>query len=173
MLPQVQSENLYIAFCVKSLRLQLNLKSTWNLQGPPAALIHETFAEFRDNCRHIPLDPWICQSVTDLNVMMSASYRTPIPESKMSKKQQLLLRDLEELFDPADSKASQLPSASTSEDYVQAASGGREAERMARVRRFLGDLLGHYAAPDVKPSLDTSPPTQVLLCCSMIAHNAP
>ncbi len=57
--------------------------------------------------------------------MMSASYRAPIPESKMSKKQQLLLRDLEELLDPADSKASQLPSASTSEDYVQAADNGR------------------------------------------------
>ena len=98
--------------------------------------------------------------------MMSASYRTPIPKSKMSKKQQMLLRDLEVrsqkiLIDPAHSKASQVPSASISEDSVQPDSGGLEAERMARVRRFLSDLLGHYAATDVKPSLDTSPPTQV------------
>ncbi len=78
----------------------------------------------------------------------------------------MLLRHLELqsqkiLIDPVHSKVSQLPSASTSEDYIQPASGGLEAERMTRVRRFLSDLLGHYAATDVKPSLDISPPTQV------------
>ncbi len=78
----------------------------------------------------------------------------------------MLLRRLKvqpktDLTDGVYSKASQLSSASTSEDSVQPASGGLEAERMARVRRFLNSLLGHYAAADVQPSLDVSPPTQV------------
>jgi len=98
--------------------------------------------------------------------MMSFSYRTPIPKSKMGKKQQMHLQDLEaqsqkNLIGRAHSKASQLPSASTSEESVLPARGSSEAERMARVRRFLSDLLGHYAATDVKLRLDTSPPTQV------------
>lgn len=65
------------------------------------------------------------------------------------------------LTDGVYSKASQVSSASTSEDSVQPASGGREAERMARVRRFLNSLLRHYAAADGQPSLDITPPTQV------------
>jgi len=136
------------------------------LQGPPAALIHETFGEFLDNCQHTQLDPWICQQVTNFNVLMSASYRTPVPVSKLNKKTQMLLRRLEvqsqkTLIDSVHSKASQLPSASTSEDSIQPASGGLEAERMTRVRKFLNNLLGHYAAADIKPSLDVSPSSQV------------
>lgn len=97
--------------------------------------------------------------------MMSASYRTPIPKSKLSKKSQMLLRHLEvqsqeTLIDSLHSKASHQPPASFSEDSISAARGGREAERMTRVRRFLSNLLEHYASADVKPSLDVSPPTQ-------------
>ncbi len=78
----------------------------------------------------------------------------------------MLLRRLEvqsqkTLIDSVHSKASQLPSASTSEDSIQPASGGLEAERMTRVRKFLNNLLGHYAAADIKPSLDVSPSSQV------------
>jgi len=136
------------------------------LQGPPAALIHDVFGEFLENCQHIPLDPWICQKVTNFNVVMSASYRTPVPMSKLSKGSQMLLQRLKVqpktvLTDGVYSKASQVSSASTSEDSVQPASGGREAERMARVRRFLNSLLRHYAAADGQPSLDVTPPTQV------------
>ncbi len=78
----------------------------------------------------------------------------------------MLLRQLEvqsqkALIDPIHSKASQVSSANSSEGFIQPASGGLGAERMTRVRRFLSDLLGHYAAADVKPNLDASPPTQV------------
>jgi hypothetical protein len=86
---------------------------------------------------------------------MSASYRTPVPESKLDKKSQTLLRRLGVQLQ------SQLPSASNSEDSYQPSSGDFEAERMVIVRRFLNSLLGHYAAADVKPSLDVSTPTRV------------
>ena len=136
------------------------------MQGPPAALIHETFGESLENCQHITLDPWICQQVTNFNVLMSASFRTPIPESKLSKKTQMLLRRLKAqspkpLIDSVYSEASQLPSVSTSEDSIQPAGGGLEAERMGRVRQFMNKLLGHYAPAGVKPSLDVSSPSQV------------
>ena len=86
--------------------------------------------------------------------------------SKLSKRVQMLLRRVKvqpktDLTDSVYSKANQLRSASTSEDSVKPATGGLEAERMARVRRFIHNLLGHYAAADVLPSLDVSPPTQV------------
>ena len=95
---------------------------------------------------------------------MSASYRTPVSMSKLSKKSLLLLQRLKvqpDLTDSVYSKANQVPSASTSEDSVQPVTGGLEAERMARVRSFIHNLLGQHAAPDVLPSLDDSPPSQV------------
>lgn len=65
------------------------------------------------------------------------------------------------LIDSVYSEASQLPSVSTSEDSIQPAGGGLEAERMGRVRQFMNKLLGHYAPAGVKPSLDVSSPSQV------------
>ncbi len=125
------------------------------MQGPPAALIHETFGEFLDNCQHVPLEDWICQQVTNLNALMSASYRTPIPESELDEKSQMLLQRLGVQLQ------GQLPSTSTSEDSYQPSSDEFEAERMVIVRRYLTSLLGHYAAAGVKPNLDVSSPTQV------------
>ena len=52
-------------------------------------------------------------------------------------------------------------SASTSQDSPQPAGGGKEAERMTRVRGFVTELLQHYGPAGVAFRLDASPPTQV------------
>lgn len=117
------------------------------MQGPPAVLIHKTFGEFRDNCKHVQLDHWICQRVIDFNALMSPSYRTPIPESELDKDSVVLLRSL-----GVDLQ---------SQDSYQPSSDDFEDKRMVIVRRFLSGLLWDYAAADVKSSLDASRSTQV------------
>ncbi len=129
------------------------------MQGPPAVLINQTFSEFRDNCKHVQLDHWICQNVVDFNELMSPSYQTPIPESELDEDSVVLLRDL-----GVDLQ---------SQDSYQPSSDNFEDKQMAIVRRFLSGLLWDYAAADVKSSVGASHSTQVWprIVAVLVTHN--